>query len=267
MNGTITVYPREETKEFVGSWIRKFEQQKYTVLVDFKHGSDAGYFTDKVVGQAYMYTFNEIFERVEKGDAGETPIDFMVCFNEDEEVPETADCIITHSLNTEECSWQPFENLLAKPLWVESAPIVAEEKLEEAPLKYTYRQFHHPESDCLIVEIQKPLTDRPYTTLIKEYSKNGDRDVFCNFYACPSWGVADSDNVFLQKLWESKMMEGVFDCNAEVKEKIRKVESGEEEEPKVWRNTLDKVLEIITATGYKGLGKRRGDEVLNKVKK
>lgn len=265
MNGTITVYPREETKENVGEWIRKFEQRKYTVLVDFKHGRDSHFFITKVVGHAFLYTFDEVFQRIEKDQTAEISVDLMICFNEDETIPQGCNDVILDVLNGE--NWSDFEEMVAKPLWVESAPVVEDEPKKDLPLQYSYRQFHHPESDCLIVEITKPMTDRPYTTLIKEYTKNGDRDVFCNFYACPSWGVADSDTVFLQKLWDSKMKEGVFDCNAEVKEKIRKVESGEEEEPKVWRNTLDKVLDIITATGYKGLGKRRGSEIVKNVKK
>lgn len=267
MNGTITVYPSEETKEFLADWIRKFEHRKYTVLVDFKHGCDADYFNNHVAGKSYLYTFDKDFKKIAKVDIEDIPVDLMICFNEDENPPENCEDIILAAINGDETAWPNFEALLAKPVWIKSHPIVEETKAQPLPEEYRYREFHHEGSDCLIVEIIKPYTDKPYTTLIKEYSKKGGRDVFCNFYACPSWGVSDSDTIFLQKVWESKLMVGVFDCNVEVAEKIRKVESGIEEEPKVWRNTLDKVLEIITATGYKGLGKRAGSEIINTAKK
>jgi len=163
--------------------------------------------------------------------------------------------------------WGEFESYVKKP-WSQVLVGKVEEPEEVGEESYGYREHICAEQDFLIVEIKKPHTDKPYVTVIREYSKNGFRDIFCNFYVCASWGACNEDTAFLQQVWSWKMMTGNFDCNEEVKRKAEKVQQGLAEAPKVWRSSLEKILDIIKDPKYKGLGvKRSGSPKLEIVKR
>lgn len=279
MNVSIRVFPREENKGCIADWIKKFEARKYGVLVDNIHGKDFNWFCNEVVGESFLFMLEPGSKRLENISKEsligfeENVVDLMICFNDDvlldaDQVAAVIDCVFHLDGDNEEV-WAKFESFVEKPVWI-TGEIPNSENSGDEPntcKEYQFRQYHCVEGDCLIAEIKKPLVDKAYTTLIRNFSEKGERDLFCNFYACPSWGVAESDNAFMKKLWESKMMEGEFDPNEEVRVKIEKIEAGLEPEPKVWRNSLEKVLEIVTAVGYKGLGKRGANNEVDNVKR
>ena len=278
MNVSIRVFPKPEDavqQAFTADWVEALESRKYAVMADFMHRKDLNWFQNEVAGVPFMFSRTpDDLSRITLAQVEDWGVEIMICFDEDVELtPEQVQIVekVFTGLGGDipEDVWLAFEEFVAKPVWITGEIPNSKDSGDEPNTcdHYQFRQFHCVEQDCLIAEVKKPHVDRAYVTLIRDYSSKGERDLFCNFYACPSWGVADGDNIFMQKLWESKGMDGVYDCNAEVKSKIDKVEAGLEPEPKVWRSTLEKVLEIVTNVGYKGLGKRSGNENLDDVKR
>jgi hypothetical protein len=287
MDAAIRVFTRHstETSGAVSEWINLFEEQGYNVLIDSLHGDDFIWIKSNIIGPTRAFTIDET-RRVSQIDMEdvfqyEVVLDLMITFNVDdkdnlgdlESFDRCVQNIFKHGVG-----WGLFETFVKKPskqnLLGNFETIVDNNnnnnsgvnKQDDEP--YGYREYISEELDFLIVEIKKPKTDKPYVTVIRDYSKNGFRDIFCNFYACPSWGVSSADNAFLQKVWEWKSMTGVFDCNEEVRRKIEKVEQRLEEEPKVWRSTMEKIISIISDPRYKGLGvKRSGSPRLEIVKR
>lgn len=279
MDAAIRVFPRHSTEASgdVASWINLFEEQGYNVLIDSVHGDDFIWIKSNIVGPTRAYTISENnVSQIDLEDVFqyEVVLDLMITFNEEDRsnlkdlisFDKCVQNIIKHGVG-----WGEFESFVKKP-WKQvlsgNFKTIEENVDEKKDEPYGYREYISEELDFLIIEIKKPRADKPYVTVIRDYSKNGFRDIFCNFYACPSWGVSDSDNAFLQKVWEWKGMTGVFDCNEEVKRKIEKIELGLEEEPKVWRSTMEKITSIIRDPRYKGLSvKRSGSPRLEIVKR
>lgn len=65
---------------------------------------------------------------------------------------------------------------------------------------YDMQSFHVEDRDTMLVQIDKPHCDLPYTVIIKEFSKKGYKTVFTDLFVCNSWGVARKDFEFLKEL-------------------------------------------------------------------
>jgi hypothetical protein len=107
-------------------------------------------------------------------------------------------------------------------------------------------------NDCMFYQVTKPHVDRPYVTVVRDFSKKGHRRFFTNLFVCSSWGVCSKDIMFLKKVWEHFDMEGDMDLDDLMKEATQACKYPElETEPEVWRTSLDKVLEILNKrTGF-----------------
>jgi len=101
-------------------------------------------------------------------------------------------------------------------------------------------------NDCMFYQVTKPFVDRPYTTVVRGFGRNGHKRFFTNLFVCASWGVSSKDIQFLHKAWEYFEMEGVLDLEVLMKEATEACRyPGLESEPEVWRTDLNSVLEIF----------------------
>lgn len=100
-------------------------------------------------------------------------------------------------------------------------------------------------NDCMFYQVTKPFTDRPYTTVVREFAKNGHKRFFTNLFVCNSWGVASKDIQFLYKAWGWLEMEGELDLDVLMKEATEACNEKMEAEPEVWRAGMESVLEIF----------------------
>lgn len=118
------------------------------------------------------------------------------------------------------------------------------EDLEEDLVRpdYTFESKHISEKDYMFYQLTKPNTDKPYVILVKNFSKHGHKRLFSSMKMFDSWGVSPSDINFLIKIWEYLDNTTPPDFEAIIKEHVDSVLGGEEE-PKVWRNTMDTVIE------------------------
>ncbi len=101
-------------------------------------------------------------------------------------------------------------------------------------------------NDCMFYQVIKPHVDRPYVTVVRDFTAKGHRRFFTNLFVCSSWGVCSKDILFLKKVWEHFEMEGEMDLDALMKEATEACKApAMESEPQVWRTKLENVLEIF----------------------
>lgn len=126
--------------------------------------------------------------------------------------------------------------------------------------EYQFRYVVHEPFDRALFEVIKPYTDRPYTAVIRNYSRRGMLPFFTALYVSTSWGVCNQDHVFLTRLWEYLNMQvehGDLDLENRLKADIEKCLPREgytpEPEPEVYRSTIEEVMELWA-------GKRKAEE-------
>jgi hypothetical protein len=136
---------------------------------------------------------------------------------------------------------------------VPTATIV--EKLTVAPAIDVVKQnneymFHHKidaEKDFCYCQIDKPFTDKPYTCVIEDYSKEGFLPMFTAYYICTSWGVCSKDHIFLAHLWkhlDMAVMHGAFDLEQRLRKNIDDCKNGKPE-PRVYRLPINEVEDVF----------------------
>jgi len=130
--------------------------------------------------------------------------------------------------------------------------ITSIEMASDEQQSYSYRTLVDNDRDLIYVEVLKPFTDRPYTVIIRAYSKRGILPFFTSLYVCSSWGVCNSDHVFLTRLWDYLDMStnhGDFDLPNRLKKDIEACYPGKgrvpDSEPEVYRLTIEQVREQL----------------------
>lgn len=129
------------------------------------------------------------------------------------------------------------------------------EKLTVAPAKDAvklnneYMFSHHidKEKDMCICQIDKPFTDKPYTCVIENFSKEDFLPMFTAYYVCQSWGVCSKDHVFLVHLWkhlEMAQKHGALDLEKRLRQNIEECKNGRPE-PRVYRMNIKEVLALF----------------------
>lgn len=144
-----------------------------------------------------------------------------------------------------------MEELVPKPKEPEEIVTISkqiEPKAVPEQRDYMFRYVVDEDLDRCLLEVIKPYTDRPYTSVIREYSKKGFLPFFTSLYVCTSWGVCSKDHQFLQQVWHYlKMQEkhGDLDLERRLKEDVEKCLPREghvpEAEPEVYRLTIEEV--------------------------
>lgn len=117
-----------------------------------------------------------------------------------------------------------------------------EDEEEFTSTDYTFDFKKLEDRDCIFYQLTKPNTDRPYVVLVKNFSKHGHKRLFTSMRLFDSWGASRYDVAFLYQLWTYLEGGGKPDFEEMLKEHVEAVLYGEEE-PKVWRNNLDTVVE------------------------
>lgn len=143
-----------------------------------------------------------------------------------------------------------------------STPQIEEAKYDH---QYIFNMDLDEEKNIGFFEIQKPFTDRPYTTIIRNFKERGFLPLFTSLYIDSTWGLA-MDNNFLKQLWVHLGLNakiGLLDLEKEVKDHISRCspENGiPEAEPEVYRmNILNLKIELEQRNN-------RYDEVLSNLR-
>lgn len=138
--------------------------------------------------------------------------------------------------------------LLPPPVTEVSGFEVLDFKKEEEA--YAFRYFIDEDRDKAIFEVTKPFTDRPYSSVITNYSSRGMEPFFTSLYVCQSWGICNYDHLFLLKIWKHLGMQethGELDLENRLKAAIAKClpdnPGGPEKEPEVYRMSIENLIE------------------------
>lgn len=122
--------------------------------------------------------------------------------------------------------------------------------IHEKSYKFTTRYV--AEKDTMFYQVCKPFTDLPFTCVVFNYSDIGHRKFFSSLFTTASWGICSEDMDFLEQAWiHLGMPPDGYDIEEIVKEQIKKCEQGEVE-PRVYRRTIDQVLETFEKRGFIG---------------
>jgi hypothetical protein len=268
----------------VAKRIKVFQSLGFVPLIDGKHGKDFQWF-EETKGPNRLFVLNDDDLYLEACEVRHLPeevrVDVMISFNEGEEVSckdwDTISEWVEYNLK----EGQGLNELDEQLLKILQRPYVAERndrkctdilgeayKKEDTSDCYGFSEYLVVERKVKVYEITKPNVDRPYVTIVENY-KGDDLDMFSGFFASSSWGVSNADIQFMQQLWKWKMMPGEFNCEKLVKTRVDRVVKEGEAEPRVWRNTLQNVVEIVKGWNFeKGtLKKRKGDTFLDSVKR
>lgn len=125
---------------------------------------------------------------------------------------------------------------------------------------YGFRTVFVKDRDTMMYEVCKPFTDLTYTTAVHNFSERGHLPFFSSLFTLPSWGLCSGDMDFLSQVWHHLEMEGEYNIDDIVKNEIAKCQEGNIE-PRVYRNTIEKVLEGFEKRGFIGLHGRNNPNV------
>lgn len=112
--------------------------------------------------------------------------------------------------------------------------------------QYIFNMEIDEERDMGFFQIDKPFTDRPYTTIIRSFKEQGYLPVFTSLYIDSSWGLGP-DNSFLAELWVHLGMNastGILDLDSRINDHIRRCSPDNgvpEAEPEVYRISIQEL--------------------------
>ena len=228
--------------------------QYYTVLVDAINGSNLSYFQKNFKTAHRLFFVSEFVSMCTVEELQNIAPDFAIVFNQDIEVSEKQWIQIERYLEslffpsgtiTGDIVLQAQKLLQSKQKVLpfkssQPAPVIPQKEFYNLVLKEVN------EKDCVLIQVDKPFCDLPYTVVIRDYSKKGLRSFFTDLFICSSWGVCRKDFVFLKEVWDHWKMEGVFDIDAMLLEATKRCFPNEgiepEPEPEVYRRSIEEVL-------------------------
>lgn len=124
---------------------------------------------------------------------------------------------------------------------------------------YDFRTIYIEGRDCMIYEVCKPFTDVPYTTAIFNFKESGHLQFFSALFTIGSWGICREDMDFLFNVWKHLNMPGEYNIEKIIKEAIAECDHGKVE-PRVYRRTIEQVLEKWDTTGFIGVRSLRSNK-------
>lgn len=108
--------------------------------------------------------------------------------------------------------------------------------------EYAFDMHVEQSQDTALCQVSKPNTDRPYTVVVRGYSKRGLEPFFAGLFAVSSWGVSTADVAFLRELWVYLSMPGEFDIDDILKRATEACYPSDkgpgDPEPEVYRLTI-----------------------------
>lgn len=137
--------------------------------------------------------------------------------------------------------------LVPKPVPANKVSVQPKKDAVKQNNEYMFEHYIDKEKDLCFCQIEKPFTDRPYTCVIENFSKEDFLPMFTAYYICSSWGVAPQDHVFLAHLWKYLDMgkkHGDLDLEKRLRQNIEECSKGKPE-PRVYRDYIKEVRELF----------------------
>ncbi len=274
--------------------LQQFHHHGFAPMVDSTHWRDYGWYVKNFAPGTNHYRFFTgsygtrlvQFKTEDLGEPGDggmrfTP-DFILCFLETDEISDEDWRAVYSWLGAEilaiphgdPASIEAGRLFLNQPTiapLVLASPAVTEEESRPSGKStqdhYGFRYFHLEPRDIMVYEVVKPHTDLPYTTLTTEYSARGHLPFFSSLFINTTWGVCNTDIAFLRQVWSYLCMEGECDLERLFKDRVEACFPSPtrvpEQEPMVWRRSLEEIVERYSSGVVNRGGKRaRNEEAL-----
>lgn len=235
--------------------IVKAIQSTFPVLVDAIHQNDMEYL-QKNFSNARFFFLSEFLSMCTPEELDMSP-DFVISFNDDFVVNERQWISISRyfeSIIVPEAKHPDAVVGIAKELlhqFVAPAPITLPPEIPPTDSKEHYEIYmHHAEDrDVMLIQVEKPFCDLPYTVVIRDFSSKGLHSFFTDLFICDSWGVSRKDYEFLEQLWVHWKMEGEYNLDKMLHEATKRCfpQEGQQPiaEPEVYRRPIENVLETF----------------------
>lgn len=222
----------------------------YAPFVDGQNKNNQNWFRENLKNCEYrLYWIDEDGSFV-SGILGdfEDPPDLLVAFSAGLKISDNEwdlmDVLIAkiHCANKEEISDEKMNEVFKvfeKPPKVEAIK-KKEEEIVELPKAYSFRSM--VVGKTAFFEIVKPNVIEPYVTRVDNYEQF-PFDQYTNWFKCLSFGVSGYDAAFIHQLFRTHHGEKVLDLEDEFRKRVERVKC-ENDEPRIWRNCLENVLEM-----------------------
>lgn len=241
--------------------IERFRVYGFEPLVDADHQKDLVWLIHNFKNFSHRffkignYDGFECIQEIDKIEKDEM-FDFVVTFNDLDKSDLNIWIGINHwvhvivfNAQVRSESFQELDEKIQRP-YIEKV-IVEEEIMEQdhptVPDSYGFRFKQIPERNVCIYEVLKPYTDLPYTAVVRNWQDH--KHFFSSLFVCKSWGVANTDLLFLKEAWNFLGMAGECDLEKMVKDRVESCFPREgyvpECEPEVYRRSLEQVLEYL----------------------
>lgn len=258
--------------------------EKFIVMIDAVHGKNKDWLKSKAGENHRFFFLSEFLSMCNAEDLDIIAPDFFISFNDDDKIePRDWVCIERYieslfvpSIRHPEYVMDRATELLQQ-YFVERKECPSPEEPEEVLTHYELRMEHIPNQDTVLIQVEKPYCDLPYTVVIRNYDEKGLKSFFTDLFIIQSWGICNQDIQFLKQVWTHWSMEGEFDIDQMLREATERCFPREgcqpDEEPEVYRKPIEDVLKTFrTEYGQKRsasdewnekrLQKRRKDDLL-----
>lgn len=236
--------------------IKTLNENQFPVLVDAVNGSSEKYLKENFLEGSRFFFVSDFISFCKSDEFDIVKPDFVVSFNNDDEISEKDWVCISRYFETLFFSTphphtitERGKELLA--VFTVNTPILlppAEQK-PEFNEHYDVRKLVIPEKDTCLIQVEKPFCELPYTVVIRNFQQKGVLSFFTDLFICDSWGVSRKDYEFLQQVWNHWEMEGDLDLDRRLHEATQRCfpREGEqpEKEPEVYRRSIEEVLQLF----------------------
>lgn len=230
----------------------------FGVLVDSVHGTNE-HFLKTNYPNARFFFLSDFLSMCLPEELTFVKPDFVISFDEDEEVSDIMWICIERYL---ESLFLP--SIQVRPEVVEKGKQFLSRYCVPAPLAipsinntpslpehYELYMNHLKDRDTMLIQVEKPYCDLPYTVVINNYSTKGLKSFFTDLFISQSWGVSRKDIEFLAEVWNHWKMEGPFDLDQMLREATQRCfpdnNTQPEPEPIVYRRPIENVIETLAA--------------------
>lgn len=236
--------------------IVKAIQARFPVMVDAIHQSDL-VFLKKNYTNARFFFLSEFVSMCPPEELQFIAPDFVISFNDDFVVTEKQwVCISRYIEHLILPDVQQADHILTEATsllqqFVSPAPLALPPQIQPNDTKENYDLSTHyvSDRDVMLVQVEKPFCDLPYTVVIRNFNEKGYKSFFTDLFICDSWGVSRQDYAFLQQVWNHWNMQGKYDLDSMLQEATQRCYPHEgvqpEAEPEVYRRPIENVLETF----------------------
>lgn len=226
----------------------------YTVLVDAVHGKDTMYLRKNFVHSHRFFFVSEFLSMCTSDELDIIAPDFVIAFQETIQVTEKQWVMIERYV---ESLFFPNNSIDGSIILAAQNLLAPKQKTTPhvaplAPTTLHKNEFYNlvcrevKDKNIMLIQVDKPFCDLPYTVVIRDYTNKGLKSFFTDLFICQSWGVCRKDYAFLKQVWTQWNMDGDFDLDGMLLAATKRcfpTENGiPEPEPEVYRRSIDEVL-------------------------